>query len=98
MEDMENIIHLTDADGRNCEFEFLDMIDYRDEEYVVLLPVDKGDHSMEDETGEVVILKVEQTDSEDTESYVSVDDEDEAQAVFEIFRNKFKNEFRFVDD
>ena len=46
---------------------------------------------------EVVILKVEDTDSEDEESYVGVDDQEILNAVFAIFKDKFKDEFNFVD-
>ena len=42
--------------------------------------------------------KVEDTDEEsDEESYVSVDDEDTLNRVFEIFKEKFKDDFDFVD-
>ena len=92
-EELDNIIVLNDENGEEIEFEFLDLIEYEGEEYVVLLPTDE-----EDEPGEVVILKLEDTDSEDEESYVSVDDEDVLQAVFEIFKDKFKDEFNFVDE
>ena len=76
-------------------FEFLDLIELDDEEYVVLLPVEEED---EEQPGEVVILKVEDTDSEDEESYVSVDDEEVLNKVFEIFKEKFKDEFNFTDE
>ena len=83
-DDMDNILLLSDEDGNDVQFEFLDLIDYDEEEYVVLLPVE--DES-EDEIGEVVILKVEQTDSEDEESYVAVEDEEILNKVFEIFKD-----------
>ena len=92
-EELDNIIVLNDENGDEIEFEFLDLIEYEGEEYVVLLPTDE-----EDDAGEVVILKLEDTDSEDEESYVSVDDEDVLQAVFEIFKDKFKDEFNFIDE
>ena len=93
--DMDNILLLSDEDGNDVQFEFLDLIDYDEEEYVVLLPVE--DES-EDEIGEVVILKVEQTESEDEESYVGVEDEEILNKVFEIFKDKFKDEFNYVDE
>ena len=92
-EELDNIIVLNDENGEEIEFEFLDLIEYEGEEYVVLLPNDE-----EDEAGEVVILKLEDTDSEDEESYVSVDDEDVLKNVFEIFKDKFKDEFNFIDE
>ena len=91
-EELDNIIVLNDENGDEIEFEFLDLIEYEGEEYVVLLPND------EDEADEVVILKLEDTESEDEESYVSVEDEDVLQAVFDIFKEKFKDEFNFVDE
>ena len=93
-EEMEdNIIILNDEEGNEVEFEFLDLIEYDGEEYVVLLPVEETE-----DAGEVVILKVEDTESDsEEESYISVEDEDTLNKVFEIFKEKFKDEFNFVD-
>ncbi len=93
-EELNNIIILNDEDGNEVQFEFLDLIELDGEEYVVLLPTDED----EEDDGEVVILKVEDTDSEDEESYVSVDDQEVLNKVFEIFKEKFKDEFNFIDD
>lgn len=95
-EELDNILVLNDEEGNEVEFEFLDIIEYEGEEYVVLLPVEEEDT---DEAGEVVILKLEDTDNEesDEESYVSVDDEEVLNKVFELFKEKFKDEFNFVD-
>lgn len=92
-EELDNIIILNDEDGKEVQFEFLDLIELDGEEYVVLLPVEE-----EEESGEVVILKVEDTESEDEESYVSVDDEEILNKVFEMFKEKFKDEFNFTDE
>ena len=94
-EEVDNIIVLNDEDGNEVRFEFLDLVELDDEEYVVLLPVaEEG----EEEEGEVVILKLEDTDEDsDEESYVSVEDEDTLNKVFEIFKEKFKDDFDFVD-
>ena len=95
-EELDNIVILNDEDGNEVKFEFLDLIDLDDEEYVVLLPVTEEG---EEDEGEVVILKVEDNDDEESEeeSYVSVDDEDTLNKVFEIFKEKFKDDFDFVD-
>ena len=89
-EELDNIVILNDEDGNEVKFEFLDLVELDDEEYVVLLPViEEG----EEDEGEVVILKVEDTEEEtDEESYVSVDDEETLNKVFEIFKEKFKNQ------
>ena len=93
-EGLDNIIVLNDENGEEVQFEFLDLIELDGEEYVVLLPVEED----EDEAGEVVILKVEDTESEEEESYVSVDDEEVLNKVFEIFKEKFKDVFNYIDD
>ena len=92
-EELDNIIVLNDEDGNEVKFEFLDLIELDGEEYIVLLPTEE-----DDEDGEVVILKVEDTESEDEESYVSVDDQEVLNKVFEIFKEKFKDEFNFIDE
>ncbi len=94
-EELDNIVILNDEEGNEVKFEFLDLVELDDEEYVVLLPITEEG---EEEEGEVVILKVEDTDEEsDEESYVSIEDEDTLNKVFEIFKEKFKDDFDFVD-
>ena len=93
-EELDNIIVLNDENGEEVPFEFLDLIELEGEEYVVLLPVEED----EEDAGEVVILKVEDTDSEEEESYVSVEDEDVLNKLFEMFKEKFKDEFNFLDE
>ena len=95
-EELDNIVILNDEDGNEVKFEFLDLVELDDEEYVVLLPVTEEG---EEEEGEVVILKVEDIDNEDSdeESYVSIEDEEILNKVFEIFKEKFKDDFDFVD-
>lgn len=92
-EELNNIITLNDEEGNEVQFEFLDLIEYNEEEYVILLPVEETE-----EAGEVVILKVEHTESEEEESYIGVEDEEELNAVFAIFKDKFKDEFNFIDE
>ena len=96
MEELDNIIVLNNENGEEVKFEFLDLVELDDEQYVVLLPMTEGD---EEDEGEVVILKLEDTeDDSDEESYVSVEDEEVLMKVFNIFKEKFKDEFNFVDE
>ena len=62
------------------------------------------EESSEEESSEESDESEENEDSEeddeensDEESYVSVDDEETLTAVFEIFKEKFKEEFNFTD-
>jgi len=86
----DNIITLHDEDGNEVSFEYLDLIPYDGEEYVVLLPT-------EEDAEEVVILRLEETDDPEEDTYASVDDEEILNAIFEIFKEKFRDEFHFAD-
>lgn len=93
MEELENIVVLTDENGNEVSFEYLDLIEYEGAEYVVLLPVEGN----EDE--EVQILKVEPIPgSDDEESYVSVENEETLFAIFDIFKEHFADEFDFEEE
>ena len=95
-EELDNIVILNDEEGNEVQFEFLDLVELDNEEYVVLLPVTSEG---EEDEGEVVILKLEDTDDDsEEESYVGVEDEEILNQVFEIFKDKYKYEFNFVDE
>lgn len=93
LEELESIVTLTDENGNEVSFEYLDLIEYQGAEYVVLLPVEGN------EDDEVIILKVEAIPGNDEEeNYVSVEDEETMYAVFDIFREHFADEFDFEDE
>ena len=85
----QEILVLSDDMGGEAEFEVLDLIDYEDKQYVVLLPMDEND------TG-IVILEMTVIDEENAD-YADVEDEDILNAVFDIFKEKYADEFDFVD-
>lgn len=87
LEEEASIISLTDEEGNEVEFELIDSVDYEGAEYLILLPPD-------DEAAEVVILEVEPHD-DGTETYVTVANEDTLFAVYEIFKERFKDIFTF---
>ena len=88
-EDETSVLSLTDENGEEVEFEYLDCIEYLGKEYLVLIPV-------ESEDAEIVILEVEPVD-EETENYLSVQDEETLTAVYEIFKEKFQDTLEFAD-
>ena len=89
-EEESNILSLTDENGQEVEFEYLDSVEYEGKEYLVLMPADDVD------SGEIVILEVEPVDAE-TENYLSVSDEDILTAVYEIFKERYKDVLTFED-
>ena len=90
LEEMENegaLITLTDDEGNEVEFEFLDVIEYDGDEYIVLIENDE-------DADEVVILKINALD-EETEEYVSIDDEEILQTDFDMFKKKYEGDINF---
>lgn len=88
-DELDNIVVLTDEEGNDVEFEFLDVVQVDEKEYVILLPVE------EMEKGEVVIFRIEGEGEE--ESYIGLEDEVEAEKVFQAFKEKAKDDFNFAD-
>ena len=88
-EEEVSTLTLTDENGVDTTFEYLDCIEYEGKEYLNLMP-------MEDESEEIVILEVEPVD-EELENYLAVEDEATQNAVFAIFKEKFQDVFTFED-
>lgn len=87
-EDIENHIELIDENGNSVYFEFLDLITYRGQEYVVVLPVD-------DNADEVIIMQVESL-ADEIESYIAVENQLILNTVFEIFKERNRDFFTFT--
>ena len=88
-EEEVSILTLTDENGQDVNFEYLDCLEYEGVEYLVLAPED-------DDSGEIVILEIQPVD-EENENYLAVEDEDVLNAVFAIFKEKFKDVLEFED-
>lgn len=88
-EEQENILTFTDENGEDVVFEYLDCIEYGGKEYLILMPAEEG-------ANEIVILEVQPVD-EETENYVSVTDEKTLDAVYGIFKERYKDVLTFED-
>ena len=88
-EEQVNILTLTDENGENVDFEYLDSVEYEGTEYLVLMPAEEA-------ATEIVILAVEPVDDE-MENYLSVNDENILNAVYDIFKERYKDVLTFED-
>ena len=88
-EEGNDILALTLEDGTEEDFEVVDEVEYKGENYVILLPL--GDEDCD----EVVIVKV--VDREE-QIFESVDDEDTLVAVFETFQKNLQQLFDFSEE
>ena len=88
-EEEVSILTLTDENGSDIDFEYLDCIEYEGKEYLVLMPA-------EDEANEIVILEVEPVD-EENENYLAVTNEAVLDAVYGIFKERYQDVLTFED-
>ena len=88
-EEETNLLTLTDENGADTTFEYLDVIEYQGKEYLFLLPVD-------DVSGEILILEIEPVD-EENENYLSIEDEKLLNEVYDVFKEKYKDILTFED-
>ena len=80
---------LVDDKGEETVFEYLDCIEYQGKEYLVLIPA-------EEDADEIVILEIEPVD-EENENYLAVEDEATLEAVYEIFKERYKDVLNFAE-
>lgn len=83
-----NLFHVTDEEGNDICMELLDFIEYREKAYAVCIP--HGDESME-----VIILEVHENEEE--EEYFSVENEEELNTIFALFKERNAENYDFVD-
>ena len=88
--ELEDVIVLEDEDGNEIEFELGDKLVYEGKEYVVLLPLEEDDNG-------IVILEYQEGGDEEGDLYLDVEDEEVLNAVFDMFKEKYADEFDFVD-
>ena len=55
MEEEDSILTLTDENGEEMQFEYMDCIEYQGKEYLILMP-------LEEESAEIVILEIQPVD------------------------------------
>ena len=88
-EEEVSILTLTDDKGNDVDFEYLDCIELNGKEYLVLMPCDE-------EATEIVILEIEPVD-EENENYLAVEDDQILNAVYAVFKEKYKDVLTFED-
>ncbi len=91
-----DFITLTDEEGNEIELEHLDTLEHEDETYMAFIPVyDSADDLLED-SAELIILKVEESDGE--ELLVTLDNEDLLEEIFEMFVTRLEDEMEIEGD
>ena len=76
----------TDNFGNEIEFQLIDIVLWNEKEYGIMLPVN----------GDINVLITEKVEYEDFENYITVNDFETLEAVFEVFKEKNKDTIEFV--
>ena len=76
----------TDNFGNEIEFQLIDIVLWNKKEYGIMLPVN----------GDINVLITEKVEYEDFENYITVNDFETLEAVFEVFKEKNKDTIEFV--
>ena len=76
----------TDNFGNEIEFKIIDIVLYNDKQYGIMLPTNGG----------VNVLITEKVEYEDFENFITVNDFETLEAVFNAFREKNKDTIEFI--
>ena len=91
-----DIITLSDDDGNEFTFEVLDAIETDDARYLAMLPQYDDPKKMLDDSGELVIVKVEE---ENGETYLCpIENDEEFNEVGEAFEERLAEMFDFEEE
>jgi uncharacterized protein YrzB (UPF0473 family) len=74
-DDDDGIVVLTDAEGDEREFQFLDVVEVDDMQFALLAPVMDEEEENEDEPAEIFIFRYE-VNEDGVETFTDVEDED----------------------
>ena len=88
-EEDDDVIELTDDEGNTVRFSYLTTVDYEGELYILVTEADEDDES---EEADVEILKIEKDEKTGEDIYVTVDDENVGNAVFDKFMQMLSEE------
>ena len=80
--DDDSIITLTDDEGNEVDFLLLDVVEYEEKDYLVLLPMEEEEDDTDAEE-DVLILQAVRNGEEET--YIGIEDENVLNAVFSLF-------------
>lgn len=91
-----DIVTLSDDSGKEYTFEVLDAIETDTGRYLAMLPVYDDPKKLLDDSGELVIVRVEEENSE--EFYSEIEDDDEYETIADAFVDRLENFFEIAEE
>ena len=92
-EDMDNTIILKDQNGNDVKYEFLDLMEYRNREFIVMMPIET-----DDKTGVEIMEVIEDPDNNGAEAFIPVTDQELLNAVFQTFKRNFEAALKQIQE
>ncbi len=91
-----DIVTLSDDDGKEYTFEILDAIEDDENRYLALLPVYEDPQKILEDSGELVIVKVEEENGE--EFFSEIEDDEEYEMVADAFIDRLQDAFEIDEE
>ncbi len=91
-----DIVTLCDDEGKEYTFEVLDAIEDDTSRYLALLPVYEDPQKLLDDSGELVIVKVEEENGE--EVFSEIENDDEYEMVADAFIDRLQDAFEIEEN
>lgn len=91
-----DIVTLSDDEGKEYTFEILDAIEDDENRYLALLPVYEDPQKILEDSGELVIVKVEEENGE--EFFSEIEDDEEYEMVADAFIDRLQDAFEIAEE
>ena len=88
--DIDKVIVLSDDIGNEVEIEYIDSVSFGGRDYAMFMPLENDDD-------EVIIMQYDNV-SEDYDSFIPVTDAKTMQAVYDLLRDKYKDQLEKLDE
>ena len=93
IEEFNDTVVLMDENGNECEFEILDAVETDTARYVALMPLFDDPESALEDSGELLVMRVETED--DGEVLVTIDDDQEFEDILAAFEERLSDYYEF---
>lgn len=91
-----DLISLCDDEGNEYNFEVLDAVETDEARYLALLPIYIDPQALLDDSGELVIVKVDEENGE--EFFSEIEDDDEYEMIADAFIDRLQNAFEITEE
>lgn len=88
--DIDKVVVLSDDMGNEVEIEYIDSVSFDGKDYAMFMPLENDDD-------EVIIMQYDNV-SDDYDSFIPVTDPKIMQAVYDLLREKYKDELQKLDE